>query len=219
MTLAIFDLDNTLIAGDSDHLWGEFMIRRGQVDSADFKRRNDGFYADYCRGELDILAYLEFALSPMAGRPLVEIRRWQQEFVDEWIDPLMLPAAAQLLDRHRNLGHRLLIITATNELVTGPIADALGVDTLLACGVEVVDGIVTGRGRGTPTYREGKVTRLREWLADETESIDGAWFYSDSHNDLPLLEQVDNPVAVDPDEQLAAVAKSRGWPVISLRGP
>jgi HAD superfamily hydrolase (TIGR01490 family) len=129
----------------------------------------------------------------------------------------MLPAADALLNRHRELGHRLLIITATNEFVTRPIAGALGVGTLLGCAVEIDDGVLTGRAQGTLTYREGKVRRLREWMDAEGESIDGAWFYSDSHNDLPLLEVVANPVAVDPDPTLEATARERGWPVISLR--
>lgn len=218
MTLAIFDLDNTLIAGDSDHLWGEFLCRRGLVDAEEFGRRNDGFYADYRRGALDIHAYLEFVLAPVRGRSLEELRGWQGEFMRDYIEPIMLDAAAELLASHRARGHRLLIITATNELVTRPIAQALGVDTLLGCQVESVDGVVTGRATGTLTYREGKVTRLQEWAQAESESTEGAWFYSDSHNDLPLLEVTDNPVVVDPDEVLAAEARRRDWPVISLRG-
>ena len=217
MTLAIFDLDNTLIAADSDHLWGEFLCQRGVVDGADFARQNDRFYADYLRGALDIEAYLRFVLTPLAGRSLDEIAPWQREFMDEYIAPAMLPAADKLIAGHRERGHRPLIITATNELVTRPIANVIGVPDLLGCQVEIVDGRITGRSTGTRTYREGKVTRLREWLQQESESLAGAWFYSDSHNDLPLLELVDNPVAVDPDDELAAVARERGWPMISLR--
>ena len=216
VTLAIFDLDNTLIAADSDHLWGEFLCRRGIVDGADFAARNDRFYADYLRGALDIEAYLEFVLAPLAGRPLAEIAPWQQEFMRECIAPALLPAADALIADHRGRGHRPLIITATNELVTRPIAERLGVPDLLGCQVEVADGTVTGRSTGTRTYREGKVTRLREWLREENESLEGAWFYSDSHNDLPLLEVVDNPVAVDPDDTLRQTAQQRGWPVLSL---
>ena len=217
MTLAIFDLDNTLIATDSDHLWGEFMCRLGVVDSAEFARENDRFHADYLRGELDIEAYLRFALGPVAGRRTDEVAPWQAQFLREYIAPTMLPAATALLDEHRAQGHRPLIITATNELVTRPIADALGVDDLLGCQVEVLDGVYTGRSTGTRTYQEGKVTRLHEWLADSGEDLTGAWFYSDSHNDLPLLDLVDNPVAVDPDDILAGIARERGWPIISLR--
>lgn len=218
MTLAIFDLDNTLIAGDSDHLWGEFLCRRGIVDRVHFARENDRYYADYQRGDLDIAAYLRFALAPLAGRRFADIDPWRRQFMRECVAPLMLPAAASLLDSHRRRGDRLLIITATNEFIAAPIAEALGVGELLGCGVEIVDGVVTGRGSGTLTYREGKVHRLAEWLAAEGESLAGASFYSDSHNDLPLLEAVERPVAVDPDPELAATARRRGWPVISLRG-
>ncbi len=217
MTLAIFDLDNTLIAGDSDHLWGEFLCEQGVVDSADFRDRNEAFYADYQRGDLDIAAYLRFALEPLAGKPPEAFAELHATYMRKHIDDLMLPAAAELIERHRQQGHRLIIITATNEFVTRPIADALGIDVLLGCAVELCDGLITGQPVGTLTYKEGKVRRLREWMDEESENLDGAWFYSDSHNDLPLLAEVDNPVAVDPDEQLAAVARERGWPVISLR--
>lgn len=217
MTLAIFDLDNTLIAGDSDHLWGEFLCDHGIVDGDEFRGRNAQFYADYRRGELDILAYLDFVLAPLAGRTPASLAELQQAFVDERIRPILLPAADALIASHRDRGHRLLIITATNEFVTRPIARLLGIEELLGCGVELQDGVFTGRATGTLTYREGKVQRLREWLAIENEELDGAWFYSDSHNDLPLLEQVANPVLVDPDEILAGVGGERGWPRLSLR--
>jgi HAD superfamily hydrolase (TIGR01490 family) len=218
VTLAIFDLDNTLIAGDSDHLWGEFLCRRGLVDSDTFRRENDRFYAAYQRGELDIDAYLRFVLSPVAGRRPADIEPWRRAFLEECIGPIMLPGAAQLLEQHRQQGHRLLIITATNELVTRPIADRLGVADLLGCAVEIIGGRLTGEATGIRTYREGKVHRLRAWLEEQGEALAGAWFYSDSHNDLPLLEVVDHPVAVDPDAQLREVATARDWPVISLRG-
>lgn len=217
MTLAIFDLDNTLIAGDSDHLWGVFVCEQGLVDGEDFAQRNEAFYADYQRGELDIDAYLRFALAPLAGRPQDQLADWHAAFMREKIAPIMLPAAAELIASHRGRGDTLLIVTATNAFITRPIADALGIDNLLACEGEIVDGRYTGQPQGIPTYKEGKVRRLQEWLAQTGLSMDGAWFYSDSHNDLPLLERVDNPVAVDPDEILAARARSEGWPVISLR--
>lgn len=217
MTLAIFDLDNTLIAGDSDHRWGEFLVAEGIVDSDHFSRENDRFFADYQRGALDIDAYLTFVLAPLAGRSLDAIAGWQMRFLSECIAPIMLPSASALIEKHRSQGHRPLIITATNEVVTRPIADILGVSDLLGCQVEIRDNVITGRPTGTRTYREGKVQRLREWMTAESEVLDGAWFYSDSHNDLPLLEIVDHPVAVDPDDTLAAVAAERGWPLISLR--
>lgn len=217
MTLAIFDLDNTLIAGDSDHLWGEFLCDRGIVDEEYFRRENARFFADYQRGELDIEAYLAFALEPLAGKTMASLAQIRDEFLRERISRLMLPKASKLLDSHRTRGHRLLVITATNEFVTRPIVTLLGIDDLLGCALEVRDGVISGRPTGTLTYREGKVTRLTEWLAAENESLEGAWFYSDSHNDLPLLQRVSNPVAVDPDERLTAHAKAQGWPILSLR--
>ncbi|EAQ96428.1 HAD family hydrolase [Congregibacter litoralis] len=217
MTLAIFDLDNTLIAGDSDHLWGEFLCTEGLVDAETFRAGNEQFYADYQRGALDIEAYLAFALAPLAGRSPDALKELQTKFIRECIRPIMLPAATSLLKKHRQRGDRLLIITATNEFVTTPIARELGVDELLGCAVEIEKGLLTGRPTGTLTYREGKVKRLKEWLNRNGETLEGACFYSDSHNDLPLLEVIDNPVVVDGDPTLTAIAAERGWPRISLR--
>jgi HAD superfamily hydrolase (TIGR01490 family) len=217
VTLAIFDLDNTLIGGDSDNLWGKFLCDEGLVDGEGFAQRNDQFYQDYQRGELDILAYLRFALGPLKGRPPEVLADWHARFMRSCIEPIMLPRASALLDDHRERGHELLIITATNAFITRPIADALDVEHLLASDAEIVDGLYTGEPSGVPCYHEGKVIRLKSWLLDTGHSLDGAWFYSDSHNDLPLLEIVDNPVAVDPDERLRARAAQMGWPVISLR--
>jgi HAD superfamily hydrolase (TIGR01490 family) len=217
VTLAIFDLDNTLIGGDSDHLWGCFVCERDLVDSADFAARNEQFYADYQAGTLDIDAYLRFALSPLVGRSPEELDALHRDFMASKIEPIMLPRATELVENHRSQGHELLIVTATNSFITRPIARALGISELLACEGEIVDGRYTGEPLGIPTYREGKVTRLREWLSLREVSMDGAWFYSDSHNDLPLLEVVDNPVAVDPDDSLLERAQREGWPVISLR--
>jgi len=217
VTLAIFDLDNTLIGGDSDHLWGQFVVEQGLVDGADFATRNDQFHRDYLRGELDILTYLRFALGTLKGQPPATLREWHRRFMRDKIEPILLPKATALLDEHRARGHQLLVVTATNYFVTRPIAAALGIEHLLACEGEIVDGCYTGEPAGVPSYREGKVTRLRQWLRDRDTSLEGAWFYSDSHNDLPLLELVDNPVAVDPDDELLRRARQRGWPVISLR--
>jgi HAD superfamily hydrolase (TIGR01490 family) len=217
MTLAIFDLDNTLIAGDSDHLWGEWLCAEGIVDGADFAARNQRFYDDYRAGVLDIHAYLRFALGPLRGRSVAEVAGWQGRFLRECIEPIMLPAAQALLAAHRDRGDTLLVLTATNDVVTRPIATALGVEHLLACAAEVVDGRYTGNSVGTPSYREGKVERLLAWLAQRPEALTGATFYSDSHNDLPLLRRVDHPVAVDADPLLAAEAAAAGWPCISLR--
>ncbi len=217
MALAIFDLDNTLLGGDSDHLWGEFLCEQGLVDSDGFAAQNDRFYADYCSGNLDILAYLRFALGPLRGQPQAVLEQWHRDFMRCKIEPIILSAGLELLDRHRQLGDRLLIITATNAFITRPIASALGVGELLACEGEIVDGFYTGEPVGVPSFGAGKVTRLRDWAEAEGESLAGAWFYSDSHNDLPLLELVDNPVAVDPDDRLRAHAEAAGWPVLTLR--
>lgn len=217
MPLAIFDLDNTLIAGDSDHRWGEFLCATGRVDANSFARENDAFYTAYQQGTLDIYAYLEFALRPIAGLSSAEVQTLQEQFIREWIAPILLPQAHDLIDRHRNAGDTLIIITATNTVVTRPIADLLGIDALLGCEAELKNGYYTGGIIGTPSFQEGKVSRLDDWLAEKKISMAGACFYSDSHNDLPLLERVDKPIAVDPDDKLAAIAKQRSWPIISLR--
>ena len=218
MPLAIFDLDNTLLAGDSDYLWGCFLCEIGVVERASYERENARFYADYRAGRLDIMAFLAFSLRPLAEHAPEELLRWHARFMAEMIEPLITPDAERLIARHRDAGDTLLIITATNAFVTAPIAQRLGVPHLIATEPEFSAGRYTGRVAGTPSFREGKVTRLEHWLATHAGTLDGATFYSDSHNDLPLLERVDHPVAVDPDPALHAHATQRGWPVISLRG-
>lgn len=217
MSLAIFDLDNTLLAGDSDYLWGQFLVERGLVDRLHYEETNARFYRDYAAGNLDISRFLEFALRPLADNDPDALFDWRRRFVDEKIRPILLPAAHRLIERHRERGDVLLVITATNSFVTEPIVDLYGISHLIATTPEFVDGRYTGRYLGTPCFQGGKVTRLNEWLAARNEVLDGSWFYSDSHNDQPLLDLVDNPVAVDPDATLAAIATSRGWPIISLR--
>lgn len=217
MTLAIFDLDNTLLAGDSDHAWGEFLVQQGLVDGAWYKAQNDRFYADYCRGELDIIAYSEFVFAVLAREAPATLAAWHQAFMQDKVEKMLLPKGRELLARHREQGHRLLIITATNRFITAPIAAALGVTDLIATEPEVRDGRYTGKVSGVPCYQHGKIERLQQWLAETGESVEGAWFYSDSRNDIPLLEFVTHPVAVDPDEALRAHAVSRGWAVLSLR--
>lgn len=217
LALAIFDLDHTLLAGDSDHAWGEFACEMGLVDAASYGQRNDAFYRDYLEGNLDINAYLRHALEPIANQTLETTARWHRQFMREKIEPMILPAALALLDRHRAAGDRLLIITATNRFITEPIARRLGVEELLACDCEVRDGRYTGAPIGIPTYAEGKVTALRAWLERTGEHLAGSCFYSDSHNDIPLLEIVERPVAVDPDDRLRRHAEGRGWEIISLR--
>jgi len=218
LKLAIFDLDNTLLAGDSDHLWGEFLVEQGVVDSAIYKRENDRFYQEYRDGTLDIHEFLRFSLAPLSQHPLAQLNAWHAQFMSEKIEPIMLPAATELLQHHRQEGACLLIITATNRFVTAPIATRLGVDDMLATEPEINNGVYSGEVIDPPCFREGKVKRLKLWLHSHGYNLADSWFYSDSHNDLPLLELVTNPVAVDPDDTLGQHAEQKGWPVISLRG-
>ncbi len=217
LSLAIFDLDNTLLAGDSDHAWGQYLVDQGIVDAETYKKANDRFMQEYLDGQLDMNQYLEFSLAPLAAHPMDDLLRWRQHFVETCIAPMMLPKAKALLEQHRQQGHYLMIITATNRFITEPIAELLGVDELIATDPELLDGAYTGRVQGTPSFREGKVIRLQNWLQENPHDLKNAWFYSDSHNDLPLLEQVGNPVAVDADQTLHNLAVERGWQVISLR--
>ncbi len=217
MTLALFDLDNTLIAGDSDHAWGEFLVQQGLVDAQSYKQANDKFYEDYLKGQLDMAAYTEFTLKPLSEIPTPELMRQREIFIQEVITPLMLPKALDLLEHHRQQKHKIVIITATNSFITRPIADLLQVEELIAVEPEIQNGRYTGKVAGIPSFREGKVTRLNAWLENTTFNLENSWFYSDSHNDLPLLEQVHNPVAVDPDPELTKHAQRHGWPILSLR--
>ncbi|MFO7530583.1 MAG: HAD family phosphatase [Marinobacter sp.] len=218
MTLALFDLDNTLLAGDSDHAWGEFLVEEGLVDAEEYRKANDRFYQEYLNGELDIFHYLRFALQPLARHEMDELLVWREAFLEKKVRPMMQDRARELLDQHRQQGHTLMIITATNRFVTEPIAELLGVEHLIATEPELVNGRYTGEVAGIPSFQDGKVIRLNDWLEHHRRTLEGAWFYSDSHNDVPLLKQVENPVAVDPDPRLEALAKESGWPVISLRG-
>ena len=217
MRLAIFDLDNTLLDGDSDHAWGEFLCRRGIVDEAEYRATNDHFYRQYQSGALDIHEFLNFALRPLANHTSEQLQAWHDEFMAECIEPMMLPAARNLLAQHREAGDFLLIITATNSFVTAPIAARLGVDALLATEPERVGDRFTGRVAGTPCFQGGKVERLNAWLNETGHTLQGSSFYSDSHNDLPLLERVDRPYAVNPDDRLRQIALERDWPILDLR--
>ncbi len=219
MNLAIFDLDNTLLSGDSDYLWGEYLAECGLVDGPSYRRENQRFYDEYRAGTLDILEFLRFSLRPLSMHPPQKLESLRREFVQKKILPLISVRARELVRRHQNLGHRLLIITATNRFVTDPIAVELGINALIATEPEMTGGKYTGNVAGVPSFREGKVVRLKTWLTENGENLARSWFYSDSHNDLPLLELVTHPVAVDPDETLAAHADARGWPTISLRDP
>ncbi|MDY0049610.1 MAG: HAD family hydrolase [Halothiobacillaceae bacterium] len=217
MSLAIFDLDNTLLAGDSDYLWGQFLVDTGVVDRDRYEEANRTFYEAYKAGTLDIDAFLRFSLRPLSEHEPDVLWRWREQFVREKIEPIILPQAQQLVESHRARGHTLLIITATNHFVTEPIAARFGVDELLATRPAMRDGRYTGDYLGIPTFQEGKVRALHAWLAQSGCEAEETWFYSDSRNDIPLLEQVTHPVAVDPDEILAHHAHRQGWPVISLR--
>ena len=218
MGLALFDLDNTLIAGDSDHLWGDFLVSQGLVDAIEHKALNAHFYDQYKNGELNIDEYLAFALGPMAGMTKETLAPLQRQFVRDHIEPILLGAAFALLEQHRALGDTLVIITATNTLVTQPIADRLGVEHLIGCEAEIIEGCYTGKPTGMPSFAQGKVARIQTWCEENKKSMENAVFYSDSHNDLPLLRTVDRAVAVDPDDRLREEAVRRGWDVISLRG-
>lgn len=217
MALAIFDLDNTLIAGDSDHGWGQYLVDKGIVDEVLFKEANDRFYQQYLDGTLDILEYSEFSLGTLSQYSKAELDQWHQQFMAEVISPIQLPKARALIDQHRDKGDLLMIITATNQFVTEPIAKDFGIEVLLATVPEFINDQYTGRVDGIPCFQSGKIDRLNQWLEDQHHDLKGSYFYSDSHNDLPLLDIVDNPVAVDPDEKLQAIAESRQWPIISLR--
>lgn len=217
MALALFDLDNTLLAGDSDYLWGVFLVEKGVVDGDLYERENNRFYKEYLEGRLDIEAWLKFSLKPLKENALEHLYQWREEFLRSKIDPIILPTARLLIQKHRQAGDILLIITATNSFVTAPIAERLGIDNLIASDPEMIDGRFTGKVAGDPSFHEGKVKRLKHWLQGRNLDLSGSYFYSDSHNDIPLLKLVDNPIAVDPDDTLVSYAKDRQWPIISMR--
>ena len=218
MALAIFDLDNTLLNGDSDHAWGEFLVTKGIVPTEEFQNANDYFYEQYKQGGLDIYEYIAFVAKPLQSQSPEQLDALRQEYLRDWVQPMMLPKAAELLAKHRAQGDFLLIITATNGFVTRPIAEKLGVDDILATELEQIDGRFTGNIAGTPCFQAGKVSRLNQWLEKNTNhTLKDSYFYSDSFNDLPLLEVVDTPIAVDADDTLSAAAKEKGWQHISLR--
>ena len=217
MKLALFDLDNTLLAGDSDFEWAQFLIEQGVLDREVYEARNEEFFAQYKAGTLDIYEFLDFQLKPLSRHPRTVLETWHREFMTRKILPIVRDSARELVERHR--GDLRAIITATNSFVTGPIATELGVEHLIATEPEERDGEFTGQVTDVPCFREGKVQRLESWLETQGRSLDAfeqSWFYSDSLNDLPLLAKVTHPVAVDPDDTLRAHAQAHGWPVISL---
>jgi HAD superfamily hydrolase (TIGR01490 family) len=216
MTLALFDLDNTLLSGDSDHEWGNFLVKKKLVDETSYKATNEAFYAQYKQGTLDIFAYCAFSFAPLAKFSMDELKRLHHEFMDSVIHPMIRKKAKALVDSHRIKGHTLLVITATNSFITSPIVKEFGIDHLIATEPKIVNGRYTNKIDGTPCFHEGKVARLEEWLEKNRTTLDGSFFYSDSINDLPLMEKVDTAIAVDPDENLRSVAIKKGWEIISL---
>lgn len=220
MRLALFDLDNTLLVGDSDFEWAQFLIFKGVLDREVYEARNLEFYEQYKAGTLDIHAFLDFQLKPLARHPRAQLDAWHAEFLATRIMPMISDKARALVARHAEAGDTLIVITATNSFVTRPIVREFGIEHLIATEPEQRDGEFTGRVAGTPSFRQGKVERLEQWLAERGTSLAAAersWFYSDSQNDLFLMERVSDPVAVDADAELARIAAERGWPAISLR--
>ncbi|MBP7081050.1 MAG: HAD family hydrolase [Rhodocyclaceae bacterium] len=220
MNLALFDLDNTLLAGDSDYEWAQFLISKGVVDEKIHRTKNDAFFADYKAGTLDIYAFLDFQLAPLALHSRAQLNAWHHEFMRTRILPIITSAARHLVAQHATAGDLLCIVTATNSFVTGPIAREFGIPHLIGTIPAQNDGRFTGSSEGVPSFREGKITRVEAWMEAMGlwwSDFDRSWFYSDSLNDLPLLEKVTNPVAVDADATLTSVAIRNNWPQISLR--
>ena len=217
MNLALFDLDNTLLSGDSDFEWAQFLIDKGVLDREVYAARNDGFYAHYKAGTLDIHEFLDFQLKPLSRHPRRVLDDWHVEFMRERILPIVRPRGRELIERPR--ADLCAIVTATNDFVTAPIAREFGIDALIATEAGRVNGEFTGAAVGIPCFREGKIKRLEQWLGGRGQTLASfaqSWFYSDSLNDLPLLSRVTHPVAVDPDDTLRAHAGQHRWPIISL---
>ena len=218
MNLALFDLDYTLLTGDSDHAWGEFLVEEGVVDGVEYAQKNDFFWTQYKSGTLDIREYLAFTLASIAGKSATELQPLHQRYMTKKIEPMVGPKALALLAAHA--GDLCAIVTATNAFITAPIAARFGVAHLIACDVEMVNGRYTGRPTGEPSFREGKVRRVNAWvnaMGKNLHDFERSYFYSDSHNDLALMEAVSHPVAVNPDDSLNAHAVARGWPIVSTR--
>ncbi len=218
--LALFDLDNTLLAGDSDYNWSLFLIKQGLLDEKTHHERNEQFYLDYKNGNLDIYKFLAFQLKPLSEHSVADLNALHAKYMDSVIRPMMTKKAQDLVNRHKAQGDLCLVITATNSFVTKPIAQAYGIAHLIGTDPEMVNGAYTGGVAGVPSFQEGKVTRLKQWLAERGQELADfaqSYFYSDSHNDLPLMKLVTHPVAVDADTKLTAYAQQHGWPHISLR--
>jgi HAD superfamily hydrolase (TIGR01490 family) len=220
LNLALFDLDNTILAGDSDYNWSRFLIQEGYLDGAIHAEKNEKFYADYKAGTLDIYAFVEFQFKPLARNPRTVLNQLLKKYVEEVIKPMVTEKARALVKRHQDEGDLIIVITATNSFITKPIAELFGIVNLIGTDPEEKEGEFTGKVSGLPSFKEGKVTRLEAWLKGKNLSLasfEKSYFYSDSHNDLPLMQKVTHPVAVDSDDVLSEYAKSNGWPQISLR--
>ena len=220
MNLALFDLDNTILAGDSDYNWSRFLIQEGYLDGAIHAEKNEKFYADYKAGTLDIYAFVEFQFKPLARNPRSVLNQLLKKYVEEVIKPMITEKAYALVRKHREEGDLLIVITATNSFITKPIAALFGIENLIGTDPEEKEGEFTGKVSGLPSFKEGKVTRLEAWLKNKNLSLADfkkSYFYSDSHNDLPLMQKVTHPVAVDSDDILTEYANAKGWPQISLR--
>lgn len=217
MALALFDLDETLIAGDSDYEWGSHLVSIGKVDAEHYANENERFYKEYLAGTLDVYEFLNFALQPLANNSYEELCQWRADYIEQRIKPIIKPKTFDLISKHRDAGDHLVIITATNSFITQPTKDMFAMDDLIATEPAMKNGDFTGEVHGTPSFGPGKVTRLQEWLKDSSHSLEGSYFYSDSRNDIPLLELVDNPIAVDADEKLSEHAAIKNWQQISLR--
>ena len=220
MNLALFDLDNTILAGDSDYNWSRFLIQEGYLDGAIHAEKNEKFYADYKAGTLDIYAFVEFQFKPLARNPRTVLNQLLKKYVEEVIKPMITEKARALVKRHQDEGDLIIVITATNSFITRPIAELFGIENLIGTDPEEKEGEFTGKVSGLPSFKDGKVTRLEAWLKGKNLSLasfENSYFYSDSHNDLPLMQKVTHPVAVDSDDVLSEYAKSKGWPQISLR--
>ena len=222
MNLALFDLDNTLLAGDSDFEWAQFLISKGVVDREIQEAKNIEFYEHYKAGTLDIYEFLIFQLAPLTRHRRAELDAWHREYMDRHIRPIMTDKAKAAVARHLAAGDLCAIVTATNSFVTGPIAREFGIPHLIGTipAVNPENGAFSGGPRGTPSFQAGKITRVESWLESMGlwwGSFDDSWFYSDSHNDLPLMQKVKTPIAVDPDDKLRAHASQMGWKIITLR--
>ena len=217
MALALFDLDNTLLEGDSDFEWGQFLVKKNLVDAEEYAKANLYFYEEYQKCRLDIVEYSAFSFKPLAARSFEELNALHKEFMTTTIHSMVRSQSFKTIEKHHKQGDTVILISATNSFIGKPIADYFGINHLLATDPKIENGRYTTEIEGTPCFQEGKITRLKEWITDNNETLEGSYFYSDSINDLPLLDVVDKPIVVDPDDSLNTIAKERDWPIISLK--